>query len=217
MDVGVLFRRDMYPTSADRFDAGVRLAGWLVAELRQPMADLVVLNDAPPGLAAARGRRGAVPQARPPDQAGGAEAVTAYMVERLAELRRQLDHLRALRPRVRDATALGRDLSLHNDVLFSLLTVCQLVIDIAGDLSARRGDRFEDYTHAIRNLARDTRFPPDPARPAHGSVITGMPPPQSWRRECSVPGARSPRVQGANERPMVAAGLVRPPSSKLSQ
>jgi uncharacterized protein YutE (UPF0331/DUF86 family) len=55
--------------------------------------------------------------------------------------------------------ALERDLSLHNDVLFSLLTVCQLVIDIAGELSARRGERYEDYTEAIRNLTRDTRFP----------------------------------------------------------
>jgi uncharacterized protein YutE (UPF0331/DUF86 family) len=43
-------------------------------------------------------------------------------------------------------------------VLFSLLTVCQLVIDIAGELSARRGDRFEDYTGAVRNLSRDPRF-----------------------------------------------------------
>jgi hypothetical protein len=31
-------------------------------------------------------------------------------------------------------------------VLFSLLTVCQLVIDAAGELSARRALRFEDYT-----------------------------------------------------------------------
>ena len=87
-----------------------------------------------------------------------------YLVERLAELRRHLDHLRQLRPRVSGAAALERDLSLHNDVLFSLLTICQLVIDIAGDLSARRGDRFEDYTQAVRNLARDTRFPPDLVR-----------------------------------------------------
>jgi uncharacterized protein YutE (UPF0331/DUF86 family) len=56
---------------------------------------------------------------------------------------------------------LERDLSLHNDVLFSLLMVAQLVIDIAGELSARRGDRFEDYTEAIRNLERDPRFPPE--------------------------------------------------------
>ena len=44
-------------------------------------------------------------------------------------------------------------------MLFSLLTVCQLVIDVGGELSARRGERFEDYTHAIRNLAADERFP----------------------------------------------------------
>jgi uncharacterized protein YutE (UPF0331/DUF86 family) len=82
-----------------------------------------------------------------------------YLVERLADLRRHLDHLRQLRPRVTDAALLDSDLSLHNDVLFSLLTVCQLVIDIAGELSARRGDRFEDYTQAVRNLGRDPRFP----------------------------------------------------------
>jgi uncharacterized protein YutE (UPF0331/DUF86 family) len=82
-----------------------------------------------------------------------------YLVERLAELRRHLGHLQALRPRVTGAAALDADLSLHNDVLFSLLTVCQLVIDIAGELSARRGERFEDYTGAVRNLAHDARFP----------------------------------------------------------
>ena len=82
-----------------------------------------------------------------------------YLVERLAELRRHLDHLRHLQPRVPGRHALERDLSLHNDVLFSLLMVAQLVIDIAGELSARRGDRFEDYTEAVRNLARDERFP----------------------------------------------------------
>ena len=84
-----------------------------------------------------------------------------YIVERLAELRRHLDHLRALRPRVTGRDALERDLSLHNDVLFSLLTVCQLVIDIAGEISSRRGERFDDYTGAVRNLARDARFPPE--------------------------------------------------------
>ncbi len=83
-----------------------------------------------------------------------------YLVERLVELRRHLDHLRELRPRVAGPESLQRDLSLHNDVLFSLLSVCQLVIDIAGELSARRGDRFEDYTEVVRNLARDERFPP---------------------------------------------------------
>lgn len=85
--------------------------------------------------------------------------MSPYLIERLAELRRHLDHLRALRPRVGGREILERDLSVHNDVLFSLLTVCQLVIDVAGDLSARRGDRFEDYTEAVRNLGRDPRFP----------------------------------------------------------
>lgn len=75
-----------------------------------------------------------------------------YLVERLTELRRHLDHLRALRPRVTGAEALRRDLSLHNDVLFSLLMVCQLVIDLAGELSARHNLRFADYTEAVRNL-----------------------------------------------------------------
>lgn len=82
-----------------------------------------------------------------------------YLVERLAELRRHLDHLGQVRPRVTGADALRRDLSLHNDVMFSLLTICQLVIDVAGDLAARRGDRFEDDTHAVRSLANDARFP----------------------------------------------------------
>ena len=84
-----------------------------------------------------------------------------YLVERLAELRRHLDHLHELRPRVGGAAALERGLSLRNDVLFSLLTVCQLVIDIAGELSARRGERFEDYTQAVRSLRAAARFPAD--------------------------------------------------------
>jgi uncharacterized protein YutE (UPF0331/DUF86 family) len=87
-----------------------------------------------------------------------------YLTERLAELRRHLDHLDAIRPRVPSADVLAADLSLHNDVLFSLLMVCQLVIDIAGELAARRGDRFEDDTEAIRSLARDPRFPSDLVR-----------------------------------------------------
>jgi len=85
------------------------------------------------------------------------------IVERLVELRRHLDHLRALRPRA-SRSALEQDLSLHNDVLFSLLTVCQLVIDVAAELAVRRGDRFEDYTEAVRQLARDPRFPTEVVR-----------------------------------------------------
>lgn len=76
-----------------------------------------------------------------------------YLVDRLAELRRHLDHLREIRPSIPDADALKRDLSLHNDVMFSLLMVAQLVIYVSGELVARRGIRFEDYTEAVRNLA----------------------------------------------------------------
>lgn len=82
-----------------------------------------------------------------------------WLVERLVELRRHLDHLDEIRPRVADAETLQRDLSLHNDVLFSLFTVCQLVIDVAGELAARRGERFEDYLGAVRALGADPRFP----------------------------------------------------------
>lgn len=76
-----------------------------------------------------------------------------FLVERLADLRLYLDHLRKLRPRVASAEDLRRDLSLRNDVLYSLLSICQLVIDIAGELSARKGLRFDDYAGAVRNLS----------------------------------------------------------------
>lgn len=82
------------------------------------------------------------------------------IVERLAELRRHLDHLREIQPRITGSDILRRDLSLHNDVLFSLLTICQLVIDLAGEISSRRGLRFEDYTEAVRNLMSLEEFPP---------------------------------------------------------
>ena len=84
-----------------------------------------------------------------------------FIVERLAELRRHLDHLEELGARPVVRTALERDMSLRNDVLFSLLMVAQLVIDIAGELSTRQGIRFEDYTQAVRNLGQDHRFPSD--------------------------------------------------------
>ncbi|HEV7242156.1 MAG TPA: HepT-like ribonuclease domain-containing protein [Thermoanaerobaculia bacterium] len=87
-----------------------------------------------------------------------------FLVERVAELRRHLEHLRELRPRVTGGAALERDLSLHNDVLFSLLTICQLVIDIAGELSAKQNRRFETYAEAIRNLSTDPRFPDEVVR-----------------------------------------------------
>ncbi len=84
-----------------------------------------------------------------------------FLVERLADLRQHLRHLREIAPRVRDGEALRRDLSLHNDVLFSLLVVCQAVIDIAGELAGRRAIRFQDYTEALRALKRIKEMPPD--------------------------------------------------------
>jgi uncharacterized protein YutE (UPF0331/DUF86 family) len=87
-----------------------------------------------------------------------------FLVERLADLRRHLDHVESLRQRVTAPEDLTRNLSLHNDVLFSLLTICQLVIDISGELAARRGDRFEDYVGAVRSLLHDERFPPELVR-----------------------------------------------------
>ena len=44
-----------------------------------------------------------------------------FLVERLAELRRHLQHLRDLRPQVTSSAAIEASLTLHNDVLFSLL------------------------------------------------------------------------------------------------
>lgn len=82
-----------------------------------------------------------------------------FLVERLADLKRHLEHLRAIGPRVRGADQLETDLSLHNDVLFSLLVVCQAVIDIAGELAGRQGLRFQDYTEAIRSLRQVESFP----------------------------------------------------------
>ena len=83
-----------------------------------------------------------------------------------------MEHLRALRKRVSGAETLRRDLSLHNDVLYSLLAICQIVIDVSGEFSARRGLRFEDYTEAVRNLAALDEFPEDLVREL--SVLPGF-------------------------------------------
>ena len=50
-----------------------------------------------------------------------------FLVERLADLRRHLEHLDGLRSQVTAPEDLTHNMSLHNDVLFSLLTVCQYV------------------------------------------------------------------------------------------
>lgn len=83
----------------------------------------------------------------------------SYLAERLTDLRRHLDHLAAIRPRVAGPESLRADLSLANDVLYSLLIVSQRVIDVAAELSTRRGLRFEDFQEAVRNLAIYEEFP----------------------------------------------------------
>jgi predicted nucleotidyltransferase len=50
VDVAVLLSREAYPDARARFEERVRLNAWLVAELRTNLVDVVVLNDAPPGL-----------------------------------------------------------------------------------------------------------------------------------------------------------------------
>jgi uncharacterized protein YutE (UPF0331/DUF86 family) len=86
----------------------------------------------------------------------------SYLTERLTDLRRHLDHLAELSPqgsRSLSAAALRGDLSLANDVAYSLLMVTQRTIDVAAELSTRRGLRFEDFQEAIRNLAIHEEFP----------------------------------------------------------
>ncbi|PYQ62944.1 MAG: hypothetical protein DMF53_11870 [Acidobacteria bacterium] len=85
------------------------------------------------------------------------------IIDRLAELRRHLNHLYELRLRIAGPDALRQSISLSNDVLHSLLVVCQMVIDIASELSARYGLRFQDYTEAVRNLAAIPGFSPSMA------------------------------------------------------
>lgn len=77
----------------------------------------------------------------------------SYLDDRIAELRRHLDHLEGIKGRAKTADDLRHDLSLDNDVRHSLLVASQRVIDIAGELSSRRRLRFEDFSEAIRNLA----------------------------------------------------------------
>lgn len=52
VDVGVVLRREALPDAAARFAERLRLSAHLAAELRDPRIDLVVLDDAPPTLAA---------------------------------------------------------------------------------------------------------------------------------------------------------------------
>ena len=90
------------------------------------------------------------------------------VIDRLAVLRLQLDHLYELHPRVTGPESLRNNLSLRNDLLHSFLTVCQAVIDIASELSARRGLRFQTYSDAVRNLTTFPEFPPNMVRGLEG-------------------------------------------------
>ena len=76
--------------------------------------------------------------------------MTPYLVERLVELRRHLDHLVELRPRVRVKEDLARDLSLHNDVLFEYVALDpQRAVDALNETRARGAvprDRRADAT-----------------------------------------------------------------------
>ena len=83
-----------------------------------------------------------------------------FLVERLADLRKHLEHLKRIRPRIQSGRALEQDLTLHNDVLFSLLRVVQALVDIAGELASRRGLPFSDYTEAVRSLRESAGLEP---------------------------------------------------------
>ena len=83
------------------------------------------------------------------------------LVDRLVQLRRYVEHLHTLAPRVSSASELEADLSLQNDVLHSLQVVAQNVADIAGELNTRRGRRFSSYREAITNLEALPEFPPE--------------------------------------------------------
>lgn len=60
VDLGVVLRYDRSASAAARFEEGVRLAPRLTDTLGGMAVDLVVLNDAPPGLAARVATRGRV-------------------------------------------------------------------------------------------------------------------------------------------------------------
>lgn len=81
------------------------------------------------------------------------------LAKRLNELRRHANHLRELRPRVSGSDVLREDLSLHNNVLFSWLIVCQAMLDIAADFAASRSLRFRSSREVMEDLAGFPELP----------------------------------------------------------
>jgi uncharacterized protein YutE (UPF0331/DUF86 family)/predicted nucleotidyltransferase len=177
VDVGVLLQWDRHPTADDRFEMRVRLGSDLIAVVHHNEVDVVVLNDAPPllgrkviyGIRVFRGDPETDHayvrdvQILAADLEPWLNRMRKARLEALA-LRLHLEHLRELRLRVTDPVTLRNDLSLRNDVLHSLQTVCQIVIDIASELSARYLLRFQDYTEAVRNLSSIPGLPPAAVR-----------------------------------------------------
>jgi len=177
LDVAVLLDTGVFPDRKSRSQLRLNLASDLIHALRDNHVDVVILNDTPTTL----GKKIVTGWPRvfctDPEadhafvrdiqlQAAdmelfptrGAQSLfevrpKPYLQHRLDDLRKHLDHLYALQPRVTTGEELEADLSLHNDVRFALLTVAQLVIDISAEFSVRRKLPFADYSEAIRNLA----------------------------------------------------------------
>lgn len=185
LDVAVLVDPARYPSKRDRGQLRLTLASDLIHALRDNHVDLLILNDSPPGL----GKRVVTGWPRvycaDPDtdhafvrdvqlQAAdlelfptqGAQALfeirpKPFLQQRLGMVRKHLDHLYSLQARVPGSWVFDGDLSLYNDIRFSILTVIQTVIDVAAEISVRRGLTFSDYSEAIRNLAALEDFSSD--------------------------------------------------------
>jgi uncharacterized protein YutE (UPF0331/DUF86 family)/predicted nucleotidyltransferase len=185
LDVAVLLDPALHPDRKARGQLRLRLASDLIHALRDNHVDLVILNDSPPGL----GKKVVTgwPRIYCSDQEGdhafvrdvqlraadlelfptqGAQALfeirpRPFLQHRLGDVRRHLDHLYAVRSRISNPETLAKDLSLYNDVRFGLLSVIQMVIDVAAEISVRRDLPFSDYSEAVRNLAAVDDFPPD--------------------------------------------------------
>lgn len=177
LDIALLLDPAVFPDRKSRSQLRLSLSSDIIHALRDNHADVVILNDAPPTL----GKKIVTGWPRlfcsDPDQdhafvrdvqlqaadmelfpTKGAQSLfevrpKPFLQHRLDDLRRHLDHLYQLQPRVAEPHLLENDLSLYNDVRFALLMVAQLVIDISAEFSVRRGYPFADYSEAIRNLA----------------------------------------------------------------